>query len=99
MLDRTIKDINTKIKQLNSQKSKLHDLLEQGVYDVDTFLERSNAIAEKIQNSKSVLEQHEKKLNSIKSVPTVQEVLPTLRYLIDEYDNLSAGEKNVIFKN
>ena len=98
MLDRTIKDINTKIKQLNSQKSKLHDLLEQGVYDVDTFLDRSNAIAEKIQNSKLALAQHEKKLNSIQSVPTVQEVLPTLRYLIDEYDNLSAGEKNVIFK-
>lgn len=97
MLDRTIKDINTKIKQLNSQKSKLHDLLEQGVYDVDTFLDRSNAIAEKIQNSKLALAQHEKKLNSIQSVPTVQEVLPTLRYLIDEYDNPFGRRKECNF--
>lgn len=34
--------------KLLKQQAKLHDLLEQGVYDIDTFLERSNILAERI---------------------------------------------------
>lgn len=56
--DQPIQHIKSELTKLSTQKSKLHDLLEQGVYDLDTFLERSEIIS----NKKEALEQELSKL-------------------------------------
>ncbi len=45
-----LKEYTVEKQKNESQLAKLHDLLEQGVYDIDTFLNRSKIISERIKN-------------------------------------------------
>ena len=42
---KAIRKLDADIANLEKQRENLHDLLEQGVYDTDTFLERGRSIA------------------------------------------------------
>lgn len=46
--DIAIQNIKTELSKLEAQKARLHDLLEQGVYDIDTFLNRSETINDRM---------------------------------------------------
>ena len=46
--EEAIKNIDTERQTLSRQLDRLHDLLEQGVYSVDVFLQRRNALEEKL---------------------------------------------------
>lgn len=46
-----LNNLNSQLKTLNNQKLKLFDFLEQGVYDKDTFIERSNYLSEKMDSA------------------------------------------------
>lgn len=93
-----IKDLEKNLKSLHSQKSNLHDLLEKGVYDIPTFLERSNVLLEKIRNAENALKQKQELLKDTEQAPTIQEAVPTIKRLINDYDNLTAPEKNELYK-
>lgn len=41
---RHLQSITTQLKQISEQRDRLHDLLEQGVYDVDTFARRNHQL-------------------------------------------------------
>lgn len=45
-----LENLKKELETFNNQKLKLFDLLEQGIYDNATFLERSNILAERINN-------------------------------------------------
>ncbi|WP_147539298.1 hypothetical protein [Anaerotruncus rubiinfantis] len=47
MLEKTLRVIRKEISTVERQKDSLHDLLEQGVYTVDVFVERSKLLQEK----------------------------------------------------
>lgn len=47
LAERSVEQLNDALKQLRLQRGNLHDLLEQGVYDVSTFLDRHKVISEK----------------------------------------------------
>jgi site-specific DNA recombinase len=88
------------VAQLESQKSKLHDLLERGIYDVDTFLkreqnlaERINTIEEEIRNLTDEIGKEEMR-NS-----TVSELLPQLQTVISEYEAADIESKNRLLKD
>jgi site-specific DNA recombinase len=54
----TIKKLDAEIAMLQKQRENLHDLLEQGIYDTDTFLERTRVIAaraEQAENDRAAL--------------------------------------------
>lgn len=93
-----LEQVDKNLKTIEAQKEKLYDLLEQGVYDTNTFMERSNVLAEK----KSVaLEQKEKYtecIGELKNKKDVSEFIPTMQYLLNNYDALSAAEKNELYK-
>ncbi len=93
-----IRDIQKNIKTLNSQKAHLHDLLEQEIYDIPTFLERSNTIADKIKTAESALQEKQTQLNEIEYTPPIQEAIPILKKLLTYYDVLSVSEKNILYK-
>ena len=94
----SIKDLQRTIKILTAQKSRLHDLLEKEVYDVKTFLERSNIIADKIKNVETALREKEEQLNDIEYAPPAKEAVPILQKLLDYYDVISVPEKNELYK-
>ena len=85
---------------LIKQKEKLHDLLEKGIYDIDTYLDRSKVLAEKIENNKNSID---KVKNDIEYESThsidISEVVPKLENLLELYTKTNdAAEKNQLLK-
>ena len=74
------------------QLARLYDLLEQEVYDTNTFLERSKIVNERI----GALEASLKELESEQKQPQLSpdEAIKRLRYVIDNFDSADAEEKN-----
>ena len=80
------------------QKANLHDLLEKGVYDTDTFLERSNVLADRLKRIESAITDRQLQLDRLCHTPPIKEAEPIIRELLDNYDTLTAAEKNILFK-
>ena len=85
---------------LVNQKEKLHELLEKGIYDIDTYLDRSKVLAEKIENNKNSID---KVKNDIEYESThsidISEVVPKLENLLELYTKTNdAAEKNQLLK-
>jgi chromosome segregation ATPase len=87
------------IAQLETQKSNLHDLLEQKVYDVNTFIdrqqklvERINVIQEEVRNLMSEIQKEELRHTS------VTDILPQLQTVIAEYWNANIETRNQMLK-
>lgn len=93
-----IDDLQKNKKAIAAQKANLHDLLEKGVYDADTFLERSNVLANRLKNIDASIQQQQEQLNKLCHMPPIKEAEPIIRELLDNYNDISAAEKNAIFK-
>lgn len=80
------------------QKDNLHNLLEQGVYDVATFWERSAAVTSKLEilkeQEKATTELIEKTKNQNKIL-----VVQKLRSVLDAYSVADASQRNMLLKN
>lgn len=94
-----LKILNNEIEKLNKQLNKAFDLLEQEIYDNDTFLNRSKVIKEKIKE----LEEEKTRYNSNSKKNNIQKmknIIPSIENCLKEYSNkLSAQEKNDLLKN
>lgn len=97
---RAIKKLDSEIAALEKQKENLHDLLERGIYDTDTFLDRSRSIAERTKRAqadraalaKSLAEQELREASR-------KTIIPKVEHLLEVYGQLStAKEKNDILK-
>ncbi|RGL39109.1 recombinase family protein [Paenibacillus polymyxa] len=86
LLGKAIKKIEKDIADLQTQLDNLHDLLEQKVYTVEKFLDRSQIISEKIKNKVLDKESLLNKLNDNESQITNKEiVIPKLEHVLDIY--------------
>lgn len=85
-------DMEKELKKIDTQISNLHDFLEQGVYTIETFLERSTILTDK----KNKLQAQLQKLH--KKEKPKRNIIPDLKKVIDEYWSKSAQEKNVMLK-
>ena len=90
---------NGEISQLETQKSNLHDLLERKVYDINTFLERQQNLAERInglqQEVRNILNDIQK--DELRS-KTVSNLLPQIQTVISEYKAADIESKNQLLK-
>lgn len=84
----TINEYISEKDKLQKQQSKLHDLLEQGVYDIDTFLERSNILAERMKliDEKCSILKEELELETKKKK---HDIIPKIDNLLKIYDSTS----------
>ncbi|MCD8391002.1 MAG: recombinase family protein [Firmicutes bacterium] len=98
MIRTNIKDIKKELTSLNNQKSTLHDLLEKGVYDIPTFLERGNILNDKLQSAEKILKEKQEQLTDIETAPPIKEAIPIMEQLLTEYETLSPYEKNTLYK-
>lgn len=74
------------LSDLNKQKNNLHDLLEQGVYDIDTYLERSQNLAERIEICKNTVKHLQQSVQSEeKREHTRSRIIPQLEHVLDLY--------------
>lgn len=85
---------------LHSQNYNIYDLLEQGVYTTEVFLERSRLLSEKIENTQNSIVALEKQLASEeKRLSEREQLIPKIEHLIAVYNDLSdAEEKNDMLK-
>ncbi|WHY01804.1 recombinase family protein [Neobacillus sp. DY30] len=88
------------IKELVAQKSKLHDLLERGVYDIDTFLERQQNVSQRIdelqgevRNIQDEIQKEELRKNS------TDDFLPHLKSVLEAYEDADIERKNALLKS
>ena len=85
--------IESECKTAQRQTGKLYDLLEQGIYDIDTFTERKKLLNDKIVklcNTKTSLYSNYKINYNKISNPT--------RNVLDIYESATAQEKNILLK-
>jgi Site-specific recombinases, DNA invertase Pin homologs len=89
------------IERLEKQEERTHDLLEQGVYDIGTFLTRSRRIADQ-------KEEAEKRCACLLQENAIEQareenqknIIPRAEHLIEVYDSLpSAKAKNELLKD
>lgn len=95
-----LQKIQAEITTLKKQSNNIYDLLEQGVYDTETFLERSKHINSRIaqeEESKAKLEA-EIKLERLRE-ESKQSIIPKVEKLLDVYDSLATPRaKNEMLK-
>lgn len=74
------------------QLLRLYDFLEQEVYDINTFLERSGIVNEKIRSLEAAIEE----LDSERQLPKLapDEAIRRLQYVIDNFADSDPEEKN-----
>ena len=89
------KQLNT----LSTQQGRLHDLLEQGVYDIPTFLQRQRSLAEKETDLRA-------RLSELQQAPkltpeeAIIRLIPRVRDVLEAYSFAqSAAEKNALLKS
>ncbi len=97
VIRRLISGMQKELKQLNSQKNSLHDFLEKGVYDIPTFLERSQSIEKRTASCEAEIAKAQSALVSL-TIPRANDAAPTTEYLLNCYSILSPAEKNIILK-
>lgn len=89
----TLAAIERQISAAKSQDEKLHDLLEQGVYDTATFLSRHATLSERIAGLERAREncRPQKQIDYAGTAANIQ-------YVLDEYPSLSPEERNRLLK-
>ena len=90
--------LQKELKIQQEQKNKLHDLLERGIYDVDTFLERGGVVSDRIKNIEQSVITLKKEMAAHSNIRTLDDERPIMRKLLDEYDSLTTAEKNSLYK-
>ena len=74
------------------QLSKLYDLLEQEIYDTNTFIERSKIVNEKIHALEAAIKEIDSKQNIPQLAP--DEAIRRLEYVIEDFADSDPEEKN-----
>ncbi len=98
--EKAIKSLNRQIEKLEKQMENLHDLLEQGVYTVDKFLERSRSISDRLSSVKNDKDEIEKSISTISDNNKVKEdIIPKIERVLEVYKTTkSASERNELLK-
>lgn len=98
--EKALSRVRKSLKDLEQQKGRLFDLLEQGVYTNDVFLDRSRILTNRIseaEHQESVLRDH---LASLRKTELIQRgIAPSIQNVLDIYDTLeTVAEKNALLK-
>jgi DNA invertase Pin-like site-specific DNA recombinase len=98
---RALKKNDEELADLRLQLSNLHDLLERGIYDAETFMTRSKSINERIAAAESTKNDIEKSMDASRMQEIGRtEIIPKIEHLLAVYDNLaSPAEKNDLLKD
>lgn len=98
--ERELSRLYSSIATLQTQQSALHDLLEQGLYDKDTFLARSSLLAEKLSDVQHCISETEQRLTAERILQNRAELpLPSIERLLQESQSIdSPNAKNSILK-
>ncbi len=84
------------IRALKLQRERICELLETGVYDIETFKARDNVLQEKLSELIAKKEKFEKEINRKKI--SKEEAIPKIQQLLDSWERITPEEKNKMLK-
>ena len=97
--NKQIQQLNEQLKQTSLQKNKLYDFLERGIYDDETFLNRSNILANKIAEIKNKINDLESlNLNYKDSLNKKENLIPKIKKVIEAYPYANVEQRNKLLK-
>ncbi|MBP3600088.1 MAG: recombinase family protein [Clostridia bacterium] len=89
--------IDKELKNLQKQKNSLHDFLERGIYDVDTYVERSNVIAERTKDLNTRRESLLSK-QTLKTKENADRVIKRMENVLKLYWSSTPPQRNKLLK-
>ncbi len=97
---KALRKMQTDLDTLYKQLDRTHDLLEQGIYDTDTFLERSRSLSERINQTKKDIKTLEADLEiEVLREESAVNIIPKVEKLLEVYDDLpTPKDKNDMLK-
>ncbi|MDR2525651.1 MAG: recombinase family protein [Oscillospiraceae bacterium] len=100
LMRRSLKKLDGDLAKLEKQKSSLHDLLEQGVYDVDIFLSRSRELSERTAAAQTDRARISEELGAESTrLQNHLSIVPKVEHLLSCYTALlTPAEKNDLLK-
>lgn len=94
-LEDAVSAISKELTAANRQKSRLHELLEIGEYDLPTYRERMAAVKEKVSDIERRLDDAQRRLDQAKAYePTLQ--AENIRAVLDAYQSSDAAHRNAL---
>lgn len=99
-LEKALEALIREKETLRTQKGKLYDLLEQGVYSIDVFTQRQNELATRIAVVEETIKETESRLAAERQRRTMHlNIIPRVERLLDVYSQLETPqEKNDMLK-
>lgn len=92
------KTIEKQLTTIRNQRSRLHDLLEQEVYTVDTFMERQRELTERELAAEKEIKEIDKKLNKENRPEEQINLIPTIEEVLNKWNDLTPTDKNRLLK-
>lgn len=99
--ENTLKSLEETLSTLREQLNKTYDLLEQGVYDTNTFLTRSQSVTQRIQETEKEVEHARLELETTKRrKDSIYNIIPQVEHVLRAYDTLTdPAAKNELLKS
>ena len=98
LYDKSIAAAEHELKNIASQLSKVHELLEQGVYDIDTFIDRRDSLTTRAENLKNYIisEQDNRQAVLDSDLAAASEKIHSV---LDVYENSDVPTKNILLRS
>ncbi|TCO79151.1 recombinase family protein [Marinisporobacter balticus] len=98
---KVLEHLEKEIVELEKQNGNLHDLLERGIYDIDTYLERSQNLADRIESTKLTIKKAKVDLvQEIKREKVQHDIIPKIEKVLDTYSRTDdPAKKNTLLKS
>lgn len=93
--DEMIVGLTEERRTINKQLYKLHDLLEQGIYTIETFLSRQNVLTKRLEK----LEKTEEHILSLSKKPNLKAQYSAIKNVLELYDSVDKQGKNELLKS
>ncbi len=88
-------NIEKKLTTLQSQELKTYELLEQGIYSTEVFLQRQKDLAEQRETLLAELQKLQQKRKQIEDIQKGKsEIIPNIEYVLNNYHGADPEEKN-----
>lgn len=85
-LKHTLQLLEKESQELNKQKNNLHDFLERGIYDVDTYLERTQILSKKTDENKNAINNILTLIENEKHIDiNYNDLMPNIKAVLDNY--------------
>lgn len=96
-----VRTLENEMEQLEQQKERLHDFLERGIYDEETYLQRSQNLAIRIKDTANTIEKAQKELEEERQREKAQkDIIPQVEHVLSLYEKTDDPEmKNSLLKS